>query len=275
MDQIFNRPEIQSAVVPFIVGLMLYFFLGKLTLNARIWAIFGAFLVSASLINGFTLTPLTGTRKIILLILASFVIAGSIQYLIANIKVRRAVLAAFAVLAFLLVFWKIAMRMDSADMALFFTGSLLLILSLLWAFERIGNKATQLHGAGFSLLLGTGLLATLGASALLGQLALSLSVASGAVLLGWVIKGTTGEDKSASLPYALAAALLGLAAVIFAQLPWYTLIPLAAIPLVTSFVPKISETRFTQALVSSLPGLFIALAVSFWVWQMGSSSSGY
>ena len=190
MDQILSRPEIQSAVVPFIVGLLLYLFLRKLTLNAWIWSIFSAFLVSASLINGLTLTPLTGTRKIILLILASFVIAGSIQYLITNIKIRRLALAAFAVLAFLLVFWKIAMRMQGTDMALFIGGGLLLILSLLWAFERVGNNDKQLHSAGFSLLLGTGLSATLGASALLGQLALSLSAASGAVFT-WL--GDQGE----------------------------------------------------------------------------------
>ena len=275
MDQIFNRPEVQSAVLPFIIAFTLYLALRKLTANAWIWAVFVAFLVSAGLINGLTLTPLTGTRKIILLILVSFVIAGSVQHLITNIKTRRALFTVLAVSAFLVVFWKIAIRMEVTEMAVFFAGSLGLILFLLWAFERIRDHKPQFHGAGFSLLLGTGLSASLGASALLGQLALSLSAASGAVLLGWVIKGNTGKGNHSGLPYALAAALIGLAAVILARLPWYALIPLASIPLLTSFVPKISETRFTNALVSSLPGLLIALAVSFWVWQTGSSSSGY
>lgn len=165
-------------------------------------------------------------------------------------------------------------------MALFLAGGVGLVLWMLWAFDRVGNDEVRLHGAGLSLLLGTGLSATVGASALLGQLALSLSAASGGVLLAWVIVGKavkSGHNSMAgqSLPYALATALLGLAAVIFARLPWYSLIPLAAIPLVTGLVPKISDTRFTNALVTSLPGLIIALAVAFWVWQTGSSDSGY
>jgi hypothetical protein len=277
MDQIFSRPEIQSAVLPFVLGLVLYLALRKLTVNAWIWAVFTAFLISVGLINGLTLTPLTGTRKIILLILASFVIAGSAPQLIASIKLRRAILATFSVIAFLFVFWKIAARMELADMGLFIGASLALVLWLLWAFERIGNNDTQLHAAGFSLLLGTGISTSLAASALLGQLAISLAAASGAVLLGWVIKGSAGNNTGSypSLPYALSAALLGLAAVIFARLPWYMLIPLASIPLITGFVPKISETRFTHAFISSLAGLIIAVAVSLWVWQMDSSSSGY
>jgi len=74
----------------------------------------------------------------------------------------------------------------------------------------------------------------------------------------------------------LSAALIGLAAIIFARLPWYALIPLAAIPLATSLVPVKPDARFLSALVNSLPGFIIALAVAYWVWQAGSSnSSGY
>lgn len=276
MDQILNRPEVQSAVLPFVVGLSLYLLLQKVTVNAWIWSVFTAFLISAGLINGLTVTPLTGTRKIILLVLASFIFAGFIYQMIAGINTRRAVSYVVGVSALLWVFWKVMIRMDAVDMALFLASGIGLVLWLIWAFERIGDSDTKLHGAGFSLLLGSGLSATAGASALLGQLALSMAVASGAVLLGWVLKGkATGSTPGSTLAYALAAALFGMAAVMFARTPWYALVPLASIPLATSLVPKISETRFTQALITSLPGLIIALATSFWVWQTGSSGSGY
>jgi len=280
VDQILSRPEIQSAVLPFIVGLLLYIGLRKLTANAWIWAVFTGFLISVGLINGLTITPLTGTRKIILLVLASFIVAGFIYRLIPGVNWRRTTTYVLGVLALLWVFWKVILRMEASGMALFLVGGVGLVLWLVWAFDRIGGDDARLHGAGFSLLLGTGLSATAGASALLGQLALSLSAASGGVLLAWVLMGRTSAAntdaiKASSLPYALAAALLGLAAVIFARMPWHALIPLAAIPFVTGFVPKVSDTRFTNALVTSLPGLLIASAVSFWVWQMGSSSSGY
>ncbi len=278
MDQLLSRPEIQSAVVPFIVGLL--FFLGtrKISSVAWLWAVFIAFLISAILINGFTVTPLTGTRKIILLILASFILSGLISHLVPSPKMRRTIISITGVGAFIWVFWKIVLRMEAVDMAIFLSAGVAHMLWLIWTFERLNKEDAHLNGAGFSLLLGTGLCAMVGASALLGQLALSLSTASAGAFLAWVLMGRTSGSNypmGSSFPYALSAALIGLAAVIFARVPWYALIPLAAIPWLTSYVPIKFNTRFTNALVSSLPGLIIALASTFWVWNMGSSSSGY
>jgi hypothetical protein len=281
MDQLLNRPEFQSAVIPFFVAMLLYSGLRKLTATAWIWALFAAFLISSGLINGVTITPLTGTRKIILLVLGSLILAGLTPYLIRQVKLQRAAAPILTILALLWVFGKVVARLDFTGIVLFLAGGVGLVLWLLWMFDRIANDNSRLHGAGFTLLLGIGLSATAAASALLGQLALSLAAASGGVLLAWVLQGKavgTGRviGSISTLPYVLSAALIGLAAIIFARLPWYALIPLAAIPLATSLVPVKPDTRFLSALVNSLPGLIIALAVSFWVWQAGSSnSSGY
>ena len=280
MDQFLSRPEFQSTIIPFIVGLLFYFGLRKLTAYAWGWAVFSAFLISATLINGLTLTPLTGTRKIILLILASFIVIALVRQLITNSNLQRMLLPVLGVAALIWVFWKVLIRMDVLGVTAFLAGGVGLLLWLLWAFDRVGNEDVRLHGAGFSLLLGTGLAATAGASALLGQLTLSLAAASGGVFLAWVLVGKANGSGSSSgvaggFTYALAAALLGLAAVMFARLPWYTLIPLAAIPSATGLVPKITDSRFINALVTSIPGLVIALATSFWVWRLGGASSGY
>ena len=280
MEQLLSRPEIQSAAVPFIAALLCYLGLKKFTASAWIWALFTAFLVASSLINGTTLTPLTGTRKIILLILASCVVAGLAPAVIQRVNLRRGASVIFGVLAILWVFWKVMARMEITAMASLMAGGVVLVLWLTWMFGQLTANQARLHGAGFSLLLGTGLSATAGASALLGQLALSLSAASGAILLAWVLVGKSAgpgqPNRSIStLPYALAPGLLGLAAVIFARLPWYALIPLAMIPLVAKLLPGKPDSRFLAALASSLPGLFIAIAVAFWIWQAGNSESGY
>ncbi|UCH41063.1 MAG: hypothetical protein JSU67_05110, partial [Gammaproteobacteria bacterium] len=172
-------------------------------------------------------------------------------------------------------------RMEFSGILLFLAGGLALTLWLAWTFERITRDDARLHGAGFGLLLGTGLSATAGASALLGQLALALAAATGGMLLAWVLLGKAARSGGSNatistLPYVLAATLLGLAAVVFARLPWYALIPLASIPLAASLVTLKPDSRFLAALLYSLPGLIIALATAFWVWQAGaSSSSGY
>ena len=279
MEQLLSRPEIQSAVVPFVIALMAYLGLRKITTAAWLWALLVAFLASAALINGLIVTPLTGTRKIILLVIASFIAAALLHRVIRSDNLQRRFTTIISQVALLLVFWAVVGRMDSAAMMLFLVGSISLVLVSEHLFVRVIDNPAQLHGAGFSLLLGVGLSATAAASALLGQLALALAAASGGAFLGWIVTGGTSAKQSTQpitvLPYIMASALLGVAAVIFARLPWYALIPLTSIPLAVSLVPQKFESRFVNALLASLPGLVIALAVAFYVWQSGNSGSGY
>jgi len=280
MESLLTRPEIQSAVLPFVIALALALGLRRLTTTAWLWALFTAFTVSALLINGFTLTPLTGTRKIILLLSAALLSAALLPGVLSKLRLQRPFIDLFCLLALAWVFWVVLARMPSEQIAIHAAGFITLLVILQQSFERVSGNPAQLHGAGLSLLLGVGLSATAAASALLGQLALALAAASGGAYLAWVIAGsapsaTGGKQPVVTLPYLLAALLLGLASVVFARLPWYALIPLALIPLVVSLVPVKSESRFARALLASLPGLVIALAVAFWVWQSGSSDSGY
>ena len=285
MEQILNRPELQSAVAPFVIALLVFFGMRKISAQAWLWAVCAAFLVSVLLINGVTVTPLTGTRKIILLVLISFLTAGLLPRLLPRANLQRAIAAGAVVLALLWVFWAVLARMEASAIALFLAGSIGLALWLLFIFDRLAHNDARLHAAGFSLLLGVGLSATAAASALLGQLALALSAASGGAFLAWVLfankDGANRDGKKAAqpsiatLPYVLAPLLLGLAAVIFARLPWYALLALGAIPLAVSLLPLKPDSRFLSALLSSLPGLVIAIAVGFWIWQTGSSDSGY
>jgi hypothetical protein len=280
MESLLTRPEIQSAVLPFVIALALALGLRRLTTTAWLWALVTAFTVSALLINGFTLTPLTGTRKIILLLGAALLSAALLPGVLSKLRLQRPFIDLFCLLALAWVFWVVLARMPSEQIAIHAAGFITLLVILQQSFERVSGNPAQLHGAGLSLLLGVGLSATAAASALLGQLALALAAASGGAYLAWVIAGsapsaTGGKQPVVTLPYLLAALLLGLASVVFARLPWYALIPLALIPLVVSLVPVKSESRFARALLASLPGLVIALAVAFWVWQSGSSDSGY
>ncbi len=279
MQQLLSRPEIQSAVLPFAIGLLAYLGLRKLTAAAWIWALLAAFLVSAWLINGVTFTPLTGTRKIILLVIASLPIAALLPGVLQGRKLQRATLVLACLLALTWVFWTVASRMQPGDILLLAAGCAALVASLTLSFERVAGDPAKLHSAGLALLLGTGMSAAAGASALLGQLGLALAAACGGALLGWVLAGSSAGNQRgqtlSTLPYVLAPASLGVAAVMFASLPWYALIPLAAIPLAVSLVPPKADSRFLRALLASLPGLAIAIGVALWVWQSSGSDSGY
>jgi hypothetical protein len=280
MQQFLSRPEIQSAALPFAIGLLVYLGLRKLTATAWLWALLAAFLVSAWLINGVTFTPLTGTRKIILLVIASMPIAALLPGVLQGRKLQRGALVFFCLLALTWVFWTVGSRMQPGEILLLAAGCAALVASLTLFFERVVGDPAKLHSAGLGLLLGTGLSAAAAASALLGQLALALAAACGGILFGWVLEGGSNAGSRrgqtlSTLPYVLAPASLGVAAVMFAILPWYALIPLAAIPLAVSLVPPKADSRFLRALLASLPGLAIAIGVALWVWQSSGSDSGY
>ena len=280
MQQLLSRPEIQTAVIPFTVALVAYFGLRRVTASAAIWALLAAFVAAVALINGAGFTPLTGTRKIILLIAASLPAAVLLSRLITGRNMQRAAVVAICGLALAWVFWSVVARWQTGSIALFAAGSAGLVLALTMSFDRISSNTAQLQGAGLALLLGVGLSAAAGASALLGQLAIALAAGCGGAFLGWVIgapasRGNAIGQPITALPYILAPVMLGLAAVIFARLPWYALIPLAAIPLTVSLVPLKHDSRFLRALLATLPGLAIAIAVALLVWQAGGSDSGY
>jgi len=277
MDNLLDRPEVQSALLPFVIALVLALGLRKLTATAWLWAMFAAFTLSALLINGLTLTPLTGTRKIILLIGGALFVAALLPGVLARLRLQRPFTDLFCLLALGWVFSAVVARMQTLQIAMIAAGAVAFAFTLQLSFERVIVNPARLHGAGLGLLLGVGLAATAAASALLGQLGLALAAACGGAYLAWVITGASGNAKQlvVTLPYVLAPLLLGVASVLFARLPWYALIPLAFIPLAASLVPLKFESRFARALVASLPGLVIALATAFWVWKSSGSASGY
>ncbi|TNF90238.1 MAG: hypothetical protein EP300_03525, partial [Gammaproteobacteria bacterium] len=124
MESFLNRPEFQSAVIPFTIALLVYAGLRKFTAVAWIIALLTAFLTSVWLINGFTITPLTGTRKIILLVLGSMVFAALAPLLIRQIKLQRAVAPILTILALLWIFWRVVARMEFSGILLFLAGGL-------------------------------------------------------------------------------------------------------------------------------------------------------
>lgn len=281
MEQLLSRPEIQSAVAPFTIALLAYLGLRKFTATAWIWALFAAFVVSAALINGFIVTPLTGTRKIIMLIIAALIASALLPRILPGRNLQRGAVALLCLLALCWVFWTVVARMPPLNIAFFVTGCVLLAVVLMLSFDRLAHDPAQLQGAGLGLLIGVGLSAAAAASALLGQLALALAAGCGGALLAWVLTDSLRDDNGpasvtiTTLPLVLAPALLGVAAVVFARLPWYALIPLAAIPFTVSQVPLKTESRFLRAMLASLPAIVIAVAVALWIWQSSGSESGY
>jgi hypothetical protein len=111
------------------------------------------------------------------------------------------------------------------------------------------------------LALGTGVVAVLGASAVLGVVSIAAGSAAGATLLVQVLLDRPAPvGRSISLPAASAASLAAIAAVMTAALPWYALIPLmAAGPLALAA----RGNTFRRALLAStLPVVPVVIAAA-------------
>ena len=142
--------------------------------------------------------------------------------------------------------------------------------------ETQSEKADQGSMLALALGLGTGISAMLGASALIGQLGIAIGAIAGAYLILLLFKQDIKLGSNFMLPVGLLCGLLGIAAVIYASLPWYSLIPLVAIPAVVHIPLSNELSKFKKLLLlasATLPLTIISIVIT-WM-SMNSSESGY
>ena len=230
MIDLLQYPEVQSGVIPFIVSLIVAFIFRS---KKPVWACAGvvlAFISTALLLNGFTFLPLSGTRKIILAGMLVFIMAGFFEAYLANWRYRLATLLVISGLLFLWVVWPVLLRMEGAEKWLIAAGGVSYIIwHTLWL-DSIRTNALQSTASVLALGLGTGGVAIFGASALYGQLSISMGAAAGALLF-FVAFSELKTNALLTYPAGVLTSLLGMATLVFADLPWYALVLLAPIPL--------------------------------------------
>jgi len=229
MITLLDNPIVQSAVLPFIIslacGLLMAFIAPR-------W--FGlvlplSFYPAAFLISGLQLLPLTSTRKILIVGLVAVIVVMALIRL--PLALRRYGLSLLMIAA--AVAWVLWPRL--ATSAGFAWPPLLLgVVYLYWltiATEYQQQPTSQLLTL---LVMATtvAIIATLGSSALLGQLSGVLAATIGALLLVMLLTARMVDTDLLILPAALIIGLTSLAAVHYATLKWYTLFGVALLPLV-------------------------------------------
>ena len=239
MDELLANPAIQAAAIPFITALVIGLLLKPVGWYWAGLAVIAGFYASVSLITGFEFTPLTSTRKLVLIGMCAAAVGLALDYLAPKPRQLYPLLAVLGGGAVLWLIWPPLMRMEGAALWVSGAGSVAYVIWILLAFEGLRNRALRADAALMSLGLGTGIAALMGASALLGQLAAALAAAMGAFLLLSIFKKTLPVGLLMLLPAALLSGLIGISAMTYAQLPWISLLALAAIPLLARIpLPK-------------------------------------
>ncbi len=269
MQDLLNHPAIQGGVAPFVAALIVALVLGRMKLAGL--AVIAGFCATVYLVSGFVFEPLSATRKIVALALAAPVIGLLVDFAFRPTRLGTAILALAAGAAAVWVFWLI-LKQKNLEIALLMGGGSALFVAWLVGFSHgfLSEHPIRAGAAGLGLGIGVGVSAVLGASALYGIYGISLAATAGAFLLPQMLGGKKYEaGASFMLPFALTAGLLAAATLVLAQLPWYSLLALAFIPIAARLPAPEKSPLWVQAVTLSAYTLVVAAAAIALTWQSG------
>lgn len=267
MDQILTNPAIQSSIIPFAAAL-----LSLLILRSFGWfwaglALVIGFFAAVHFITGFQLTPLNSTRKIIALGMGAAVLGLILDRFPIPRKTLLGLLVSISVAAVLWVVWPILSRKEGLDILMYALPAPLYVAWLVVSFENNRLAQPSIYAGVFSIATGTSLCALFGASALLGQFGGALAAASGAFVLLNLLNKNTPIGTSFTLPASLLSGLIGVAATVYAKLPWYSLVMLGTIPLLLNLHIPPGLSRVKKLLVLLALTMAVAMVALGLTWQ--------
>jgi hypothetical protein len=251
MQELLTNPVVQSSVAPFAVALILAALLFPVRLAGLAAA--GGFFATVWMMGTFGLSPLTATRKIVLVGAAAPVLGVLADLAFKPTRVTGPVLGALFGAAALWVFWSVLQQRPAAQLALYGAALFAFVMWTVAFAAALHAQPVRSGAAGLGLGLGTGAAAVLGGSALLGQYGLALGAACGGFLLVVMVLGArVAAGATLTLTFSVIAVLVAAGAVFLAQLPWAALAALALVPVVVRLPLPEKSPSWLQAVAGSL-----------------------
>jgi hypothetical protein len=271
MNELLGNPVIQSSVAPFLVALVVAALLFPLRLAGL--AAGAGFLGTVWMMGTFGLTPLTASRKIIVVAAAAPVLGVLADLAFKPTRATAPVLGVLFGAASIWVFWSVLSQKAGQEAALV-AGSVIAMVVATVAFTvSLQDRPVRAGAAGLFLGLGAGFGAVLGASVMLGQYGMALGAACGAFLLLVMILGKrVVAGATFTLTASVAAALIAAGAVLLAKFPWTSLVALALVPLAVRLPLPEKSPAWIQAIVASLYALVPAAGACALAWQASRSA---
>jgi hypothetical protein len=273
MNDWLQHPAVQAGLAPFGVALPLSLLLARTRFMAA--AVASGLVVLLVLTVGFALEPLTSVRKAIVVTLAATAVVVALE--IAAVQRRTVVVAALASIVALSALWVLQRILEQQPVAaawLLAAGAVLYVGLIAGGTLAFGRDPIRTAVMGSALGWGSGALAILGASALLGQIGLALGSASAAAALVQMLRGHAAPlGWTLGVPAAVGASFAGVLASATGELRWYALLPLLLVAPAVAWVPERSRPPWQQGLLCGLAGLLpvcLALALAWFTAASGS-----
>lgn len=272
MDVLLQNPAVQAGVVPFAVAIGLSAALVRTRLLAL--AQVAGFLALVGLAIGFSFEALTASKKLVLIGIATAVAALALERRGGRPpRSERAVLLAVLAAGCVWMLWRLLAQLELGPALLAAALASAYIVVLVGSTLHMSGDPVRGAAAGLMVGLGTGVLALLGASAVLGLVGIAVGASAGATLLVQMLRGRSGEaGTTISLPASAIAGLAGVLAVMSASLPWFCLVPLLASPLATGVVPASVRPLWLRAFLSALAALVPVLLAVGLAWTQGAAN---
>jgi hypothetical protein len=272
MNDILNHPAVQGGAAPFVAALIVALVLGRGRLGGL--SVVAAFATTVFFVAGFSLTPLTATRKIILLGFAAPVVGILADFAFKPTRIGGIVLALAGAAGTLWVFWPILAQKEAQQAWLL--GATAVAIAWLIGFSQIylSGHGVRAGAAGLGLGLGAGIAAILGASASYGLYGIAVGVGAGGFLLAQMLTGKKSHAGATfMLPAALIAGLIAAGAMVLAELRWYSVLVLALVPVAACLPLPEKAPLWLQAVLVSFYCFMVAGAVCALNWQFAREAA--
>ena len=264
---------VQVSVVPlvaaFVVALVVALLLRPLQLGGL--AVVAAFLTTVYFVSGLGFSPLTATRKIIILSIAAPVVGILIDFAFKPTRIGAVVLALCAAAGALWVFWPVLAQKPAAEGWLL-GASAVVVISFVVGYSQLylAADAVRAGAAGLGLGLATGVAAVLSASLTYGGYGIALGAGAGGFLLPQMITGKKSfAGATFTLPAMLTGGLVAAGAMVLAQLPWYALLVLGLVPVGARLPAPGKAPVWLQAVLLSLYCFVIGAVACALAWAQG------
>lgn len=257
MTELLAHPAVQGGVAPFVVALVVAAVLGR-TRYAWI-AIVAGYATMIALTTGFSFSPLSAGRKIVLLCLLVTVVGIAADALVPR---GRPVVLALAIVAGVAATWtflSVLAQREGAGGWLAGAGLLAFAAALTWLMLSLREDPVRTAAAGLGLGLATGIAAVISASIGFMLAGIAVAASAGALLLVWaVMRKPAPPGALGALAIGVMIALFAEGTLMLAELPWYALVALLLVPLAMRLPVREDASVFYRAFVLTLYALAAA-----------------
>jgi hypothetical protein len=258
MQALLDDPMVQAGFAPFLGALLVG---GALSMSRAAWlAIIAGVATTLALSAGIGFTPLSASRKVVLLVLLAPAVGLALDMLDRPLKLLGPALAAAFGAASIWVFQSVLAQREGPEAWLLGAGVALFVALLTGFTLRLRDDGAAAGAATLGLGLAVGIAAILSAS--LGNMmnGIALAASGGALLLlQFVLARPIAPGWTGVLTVGSAASLFAAATFVLAELPWTALVTLPVVPLVAG-LPLLARRPLRQRLV--LLGVLCVLAAS-------------